>query len=571
MADPWEADPIIVPAPQAGSDTSQAPWLADPVTTKAGVPVVPSPTFLESAARGLGLGVRDVLEGSIGPAYDLVGAGINYGAGLAGQPALIAPFSENLTKIGLPEPTSATEKFISGVQRPISGAVTAIGTGGLMSGAASPVVRGVGEVLASQPAGQVVAAGVGGATEQATGSPVAGMAASIATPFVGAGLGAIGREIEHALLSGQITPENARLGQRAIEHYGIPIAANDLSDNSLIRIGTDQSGKLPFSGAATGDKVKQAAWQGAIAREMGEPNATAFTPEVLTRARDRIGAAFDDVATRTRIPPAETATMGRDFNTILPDADLVLGPNDIGKIEKQIKNINSLVAANGGEIPGNLYQTLTHHGGPLARLEGSADPDVAHYAGRIRDALDDAFVRSASPADQEALNQARYQYRVMRTVDNLAAGTRDGGITPLGFMQAVKTASRRFDPATGGMAYTGGGNIGELARIGTLMRPAADSRTTDRALVTGLALGGPAALISHPYSAALAASALPANRMLGNYLRNPETTSRLAESVTSPGAGPRINRLATGMLDASRLSTIAGAENLYQNRMMLRP
>ena len=31
-------------------------------------------------------------------------------------------------------------------------------------------------------------------------------------------------------------------------------------------------------------------------------------------------------------------------------------------------------------------------------------------------------------------------------------------------MNAVKTASRRFDPDTGGLAYTGGGNMGELAR-----------------------------------------------------------------------------------------------------------
>ena len=30
-------------------------------------------------------------------------------------------------------------------------------------------------------------------------------------------------------------------------------------------------------------------------------------------------------------------------------------------------------------------------------------------------------------------------------------------------MQKVLTASRRFDAPTGGMAYTGGGNIGELA------------------------------------------------------------------------------------------------------------
>jgi hypothetical protein len=529
-------------------------------------PPDPNQTLAGTVGRGLGLGVRDLLEGSVGPAYDIVGAGINAGAGLTGQPPPIAPFSENLTKLGLPEPKTDTEKFISGVSRPISGALSTMGAGGMMTRAAPPVVQGVGEMLTTQPVGQVVAAGAGGATEQATGSPAAGMAVSMGLPFAGAGLRAAGRELERAVLGGGITPENAQLGQRAIEHYGIPIAAHDLSDNSLVRIGADQGGKLPLSGAEAADHVKKTAWQGAIAREMGEPNATAFTPEVLTRARDRIGQTFDGVAARTRIAPAETAAMGAEFGNILPDAGLTLQTEQFGQIRRQIENINGLVARNNGEIPGDVYQTLTHHGGPLARLESSADPDVAHYAGRIRDALDDAFVRSASQQDQDALNQARYQYRVMRTVDQLAAGSRDGGITPLGFMNAVKTASRRFDPNTGGLAYTGGGNIGELARIGTLMRPAQNSGTTDRALITGLTVGAPAMLYHEPAVAALAGAGLVGNRMMGGYLRNPETTSRLAEGAITPGAGPRINRLATGMLDAARLAGATSTADFYQNQ-----
>ena len=536
-------------------------------TSETEAPPVPSRGLMATVGRGIGLGTRDVLEGALGPPYDAIGAGINYGAGLAGQPPPIAPFSENLTKLGLPEPTTPQERAISGVTRPAAGVLPVLGAGAAMSRAASPIVRSVGEALSSQPVGQMVAAGAGGATEQATGNPLAGMAVSMATPFAGAGLRAAGRELEHAVLSGNITPENARLAQRAIEQYGIPIAANDMSDNSLIRIGADQMGKLPLSGAGAGDRVKQTAWQSAIAREMGEPGATSFTPDVLSRARDRIGATFDGVAARTSIPPAEIQGMGAEFGQILPDAGLTLQTEQFGQIRRQIENINALAARNGGEIPGDVYQTLTHHGGPLSRLEGSADPDVAHYAGRIRDALDDAFVRSASPADQEALNEARYQYRVMRTVDQLAAGSRGGDITPMGFMQAVKVASRRFDPSTGGMAYTGGGNIGELARIGTLMRPAQNSGTTDRALISGLAIGGPTLVYHDPASAAFAGAGLFANRLLGDYLRNPETTARLAEGAITPGAGPRINRLSAGLTDAARLSAVTGAENLYENRL----
>jgi hypothetical protein len=515
----------------------------------------------------LGLGTRDVLEGTLGPLYDLAGAGLNLGLRPLGL-SQVAPFSENLTRLGFPESTTTAEQAISGITRPVAGVLPGLGVGTRLAEAASPIVRGLGEALNSQPVGQVVAAGAGGATEQVTGSPLAGTAVSIATPFAGAGVRAVGREIEHAALSGGVTPENAALAQRAMDRYGIPIAAHDMSDNSLIRIGADQMGKLPLSGAEAADRVKKIAWQGAIAREMGEPGATAFTPEVLTRARDRIGGTFDAVAGRTAISPAEIHAMDAEFGNILPDAGLALQTEQFGQIRRQLENINELVQRNGGQIPGDVYQTLTHHGGPLSRLEGSADPDVAHYAGRIRDALDDAFVRSASPADQEALNEARYQYRVMRTVDQLAAGSRDGGITPMGFMQVVKTASRRFDPSTGGMAYTGGGNIGELARIGTLMRSAPQTGTADRALVSGVAIGGPTLLYHDPLAAAGGVAGLAANRMMGNYLRNPETTARLAEGAITPGAGPRINRLGAGLLDASRLATVTGTENLYENRLL---
>jgi len=73
-------------------------------------------------------------------------------------------------------------------------------------------------------------------------------------------------------------------------------------------------------------------------------------------------------------------------------------------------------------------------------------------------------------------------------------------------------------------------------------------------------------LYHEPAVAALAGAGLVGNRMLGGYLRNPETTSRLAEGAITPGAGPRINRLATGMLDAARLAGATSTADFYQNQ-----
>jgi hypothetical protein len=246
-----------------------------------------------------------------------------------------------------------------------------------------------------------------------------------------------------------------------------------------------------------------------------------------------------------------------------------LQPGEIAPLKAQIDDLKTMIGHNSGTIDGDAYQRLTNSKSLLSKLERQ-NSNAGDMASNIRDAIDDAFARSAHPNDQAALQEARYQYRVMRTVDQLAAGSRGGDITPLGFMQKVKAASQKFDPPTGGLAYTGGGNIGELARIGTLMRPAPQTGTADRAMITALVAGGPAAVWANPGAAAMAGGGIAANRMLQGYLRNPETSVRLAEGVINPGAGPRINRLSSGLNDAALLSGVAGAERDYQNPLMRR-
>jgi hypothetical protein len=332
-----------------------------------------------------------------------------------------------------------------------------------------------------------------------------------------------------------VSAADAALGQAARDKYNIPIDANDLSSNSLYRIAADQAGRLPFSGAAAAATAKKSAWQGAIAKEMGE-DATAFTPEVMDRARTRIGQTFDTVAKNTTIDQASTDTLTNvDLPKIEADMNMVLPTNELPKIKAQLENIIDVASKQGGTISGDSYQALTRKGAPLDLAESSGDSNVRFVAGQIRDALDDAFVRSASPADQAALVQAKYQYRVMRTVQDLAAGSRDGSITPAGFMQKVLTSSRRFDAPTGGIAYTGGGNIGELARIGQLMRAPPQTGTADRAFVNALTLGGGGGLAYlNPAYAAGVPAILAANRLGGAYLRSGFLANQVIQNALQP-------------------------------------
>jgi len=553
MANPWDNDEIIAPPQQTAA---AEPWASDRLA---------NPTMLQAGARGLGLQTRDVLEGVVGPIYDLAAAPINAVAsgvraltGSTNDQPLVRPFSQNLDAIGLPRSETPTEKAISAVQQPVAGTLTGLGVGRVLTSAANPLLQAAGGALTAQPGMQAAAAGVGGAVTEATDSPVAGLAASVATPLAARGLGVAGRAVENAALGGGLSKGNASLGRLAQDKYGIPINAADMTDNSILRIGADQLGKLPFSGTRKAAEVKHAAWQGAIAKEMGE-DATAFQPHVMDRARTRIGQTFEDVATRTNIPAAETKQLVADLDGIASRADRIVTAGEVAPLQRQIADLKELIAKNNGEISGEVYQRLTRAHGDLALLEKDKG-NLGEAAGWVRDALDDAFSRSATTADKEALQQARYQYRVMRTVDQLAAGSRDGNITPEGFKQKVLTASRRYDQPTGGMAYTGGGNLGELARIGNLMRAAPQTGTADRMAVNMAGLAGLSGLASiTPTGAAVTAAGLAANRAAQSYLRSPATANRLIENAIGP-SGAAVDPYQAAL----RASTVAGVNRLLQ-------
>ena len=342
-------------------------------------------------------------------------------------------------------------------------------------------------------------------------------------------------------VSGGATPEVASLAKVARETYGIPITAPQLSENSLVRTAADQSAKLPFSGAAAPIEAQKSAWERAVSRTFGE-DTPSITPDTMTAAAKRIGGVFNDVANRTTVKVDDT--LFNRLDAIEREAnDAPLGHGGVQAIKSQIDNI--LGAGSSGTIDGKGYQQLTRTGAPLDRAQSAADPNVRYYAGQIRDALDDAFQRSAAPEDQEALGRARGQYRAMKTIEDLVEKKTSGHIDPNLLMGQVRTASSRFDPSTGGMAYTGGGALGDLARIGKqFLGPQPNSGTADRWLVNGTLLGGGgAAAAANPLAAGAVPLGLLANRIGGAYLRSGGLAKRVIKNSITPPANPFLPRV----------------------------
>lgn len=373
--------------------------------------------------------------------------------------------------------------------------------------------------------------------------PGAELAGNVAGAFsVGAGAHAVRTPV------GLVDAGKAALVDTAIKKYDIPMEARDLTDDPRFA----KTGPTSVTSSA----AKQDAWQGAIIKEMGGSE-DKFTPTVMSDTAARTGRVYDDIARRTTInQPSTDNLVHNDLAAIEANLDTTAGLTDSDKasIRKRMDEIVSAVQSN-GTITGSDYRALTRTNSPLDRLESNSNPEVAKVAGDIRDSLDGAFTNSASPADQAALTKNNYQYRIMKTVQDLAAKSPDGNIDGGQFMTKVAAASRRFDPTLGGMAYTGGGNIGELAKIGAMMKTTPDFAPKTGPIVHalkaagGLAAAGAPAYFVHPGLAAVAPALGIAYAARGAYLPSTAARNTMIRNALNPPSSPYsgvVGSLATG-------------------------
>ena len=153
-------------------------------------------------ARGAGLTARGLIQGAAAlPAMagDLAAFPINAVSRLSGGQDVFPPqqqaVSNALTGLGLPQPQNNTESLQQALAMGAGGAVGGMGLGSGLAGATNSTVAGVGNVLRSAPASQVIAGvAAGGSSEiarQQGAGPVVQMAAGLAG---GLGAGAIAQK-----------------------------------------------------------------------------------------------------------------------------------------------------------------------------------------------------------------------------------------------------------------------------------------------------------------------------------------------------------------------------------------
>jgi hypothetical protein len=323
--------------------------------------------------------------------------------------------------------------------------------------------------------------------------------------------------------------------------------------------------KLPFSGYTKLGAQQKVAFNRAVAKEFGE-DADKLTPELLAKARKRIGNEYDEV--ERAITVRADNQLVSDLKRIADDADLVLTAPEYDKFVRPVKNALAKFG-NVGEMAGEAYQGIKNKGSPLKVLAESSNSDIAHYADMVLKALKANMIRSAPPDMAKRYAQADKHYAVLETVTPIVGKAPTGDISPALLRGAVGAEE---------IARGRGYNLGELAQIGQrFLKEQRSSGTSERQWwqntlgQIGMGFGGAAGgtyAYHNPDQALVGAGGvaamLAAGRGAGAILRSDRVANRMIQSglgqQQAPGA---VNRL----LSAPYMPGIPASAAIVQQRM----
>lgn len=365
----------------------------------------------------------------------------------------------------------------------------------------------------------------------ATGGAISGLNAADSTSerlqnvgfgAAGGGLGELGGSALR-VLGNKVTPEITALYNQA-KRFGVELTPAQLSNSPFVQRATNLLRSMPLSGANQAWERQVGQFNQAVSREFGE-NAPKITPEVFASAKSRIGQEFEQLSAHSKLNITDglmerLGGLQQEAAAFADEGTVRAVGSAIDRMFRQSKD---------GVLPGQAYKSLDSTLGKIMASGG----EKSFYIGQVRDAIREAMDESIEPAMRQAWQQARGQYKALKTVEPLVAKSPDGSISPAQLMGRV-TANNAGKSA---MASGRGGNLGDLARVGQAMKSPSSSGTTENALVAQL--GNP---LLWPLVAARTAVGATAGRaansnMLARLMADPQARGAVVNSLARLG-GP---------------------------------
>jgi hypothetical protein len=306
-----------------------------------------------------------------------------------------------------------------------------------------------------------------------------GGAGGAAGSLAGKGIGFIAQPLRSAL---------SDAGQHAVDilkKAGIPLDLAQQTGNRITQTVKNLISDNPIIGHSIFPEEQSKAFNRAVLKKMGvhDPSVTVADGDTLQAGKKTITDTMNDVAERNPIKYDDN--LETELAQIEKDASGQLSPNDLGPVKAHLNNIVQAAATNDGAIPGAVYQKMRSQLGGLSK-----DPKYAPVVSDIQEALDDAFQRSTSKEDQQALSTARQHYRAMKQIEG-AVDPSTGDISPGKLLGQINTKANRNQSLYG----QGDQSLLDIAKAGkNVLAPVNPNSGTARRLAgmagVGAAAGG---------------------------------------------------------------------------------
>ncbi len=337
-----------------------------------------------------------------------------------------------------------------------------------------------------------------------------------------------------------VDPELAKVAQIAGDlKHPIDVAPDQVVQNAKFsKLAGQASRDVPLSGSKTVPNQK-AFTKNVIDILNPEETVERLTPEVFNDAMNRSGQGIGDITAKTPVPVNDLQS---GLDSLRDHVNAKETPDNAKIVNAYVDEIAGL-ADDKGVIDGTALKKLNSEIGLKAR--NNVGNDLGSLMNDLQGVIQDGVEKNITdPADAKALRDFRRQYAYGKILEPTVAKTIDGMVSPASLMQAA--TSTKLGKHL--MANAKGGALGDLAKVGQLIKEPGSSLTAERSAVYAT-LGGAGYLEPHTAAGIYGAANLY-NRagpkltraMVGKRAKPVEPPAAEPpgpppEPTTSPGAG----------------------------------
>lgn len=329
---------------------------------------------------------------------------------------------------------------------------TGAGLAGGIVGGAAPMLPAMLIPGVNTYAGATALGGLSGLAQ-----PVASDESRASNAAFGAVGGLAGQKLSNSLgvLSGGVksflTPEGKRLANIAIKE-GIPLDKADITGARLDQLLRTTLGYMPFTAGSeqTKNQVKQGAFNAAVGRRMGLPNAQEISPALLDAQRNFVGQQIGNLSKNSELlfdPQVAQRAIG-----VVNEANRKFSASEAKPVGAFFDDFVSKVNSD-SKIPGESYQGVRQElNRAINATQDARKVPLRDLRNIFDEAMNDSIPKSAANKWADLRKQYTTAKEAEKALNRSAANMADGNISPATLAKVTQNPQLR-DVALAGQKF----------------------------------------------------------------------------------------------------------------------